>query len=110
MSCTETHIGKFEILARGEDNIDNYLKNHPEIKTDGDWIDDENYEIIYKYLKPNYEHILIHFLEHQYFDEDDYLSNFKKNEDGTYSFAVQFYNGGCCLGEALGDFENEHIL
>lgn len=100
MSCTETHIGKFEILARGEDNIDNYLRDPPEIKTDGG-----SYLIIYKHLKPGYEHILIHFLEHKYFDEDEYLSNFKKNEDGTYSFAVQFYNGGCCLGEALGDFE-----
>lgn len=34
---------------------------------------------------------------------DDYAYYMNKNEDGTYSYVMQFYNGGACLDEVLRD-------
>ena len=54
------------------------------------------------------ESCLIEFIEHEeYNDDNSGFAKFKLNTDGTISFGVQFYNGGCCLSEALGDFEKE---
>lgn len=109
MSSTELHFGRFEVVARGEENIHKFIKEN-DVKVEDDYIEDDNYEIIKKYNRKEkiYEDpILIHFLEHKYFNEEDYPEEFIKNEDGTYSFVVEFYNGGCCLAEALENFEND---
>lgn len=104
MSYTETHFGKFKILARGEENIRQYIKEH-NIETDR--YDDmwpsntDKYCITYPYEGDKY---LIEFVEHEKLDEGDDFEKFQQNEDGTISFGVQFYNGGCGLEEALGNF------
>lgn len=40
-------------------------------------------------------------LEHREYEEDDYSIEATKNEDGTFDFIAQFYNGGTCLEECL---------
>ena len=107
MSYTETHFGTFKILARGRENINNYIKEH-NLEVDDDNCNDpyptnDKYCITYPYYKDK-EECLIEFIEHEeFFDEG--FAKFIKNKDDTITFAVQFYNGGCCLSEALGDFE-----
>ena len=88
MSQTETHVGKFKILAKGKDNILEYIKEH-NIESESEY---------YNILDGD---VLIEYIEHKKYDEDTYLMEFTKNEDGTIDFVIQFYNGGCCLSEAL---------
>ena len=104
MSYTETHFGKFKILAKGEENIRQYFKEH-NIETDDDiWPSDtDKYCVTYPYEKDG-DKYLIEFIEHEELDEGDDFEKFRQNEDGTISFGVQFYNGGCGLEEALGNF------
>ncbi len=104
MSQTETHIGKFKILAKGKDNILEYIKEHNIDKffdIDGRYIESESeyYDVLDGYT-------LIEYIEHRKYGEDDSLVEFAKNEDGTIDFLVQFYNGGCCLTEALECYKN----
>jgi hypothetical protein len=40
--------------------------------------------------------------------EVDEASFFKDNGDGTYDYFMEFYNGGCCLGECL-EYELEKL-
>lgn len=90
------HIGKFKILTKGRDNTLKYIKEH-------------NIDKFFKYyIEPESEYydildgdILIEYIEHKKYGEDDDLVEFTKNEDGTINFMIQFYNGGCCLQEAL---------
>ena len=99
MSQTETHIGKFKILAKGKDNILEYIKEHNIEKffdIDEYYIESESER--YDILDGD---ILIEYIEHKEYGEDDDLVKFTKNEDGTINFMIQFYNGGCCLQEAL---------
>ena len=106
MSYTETHFGKFKILAKGEENIRQYIKEH-NIETDeyeDTWPSDtDKYCVTYPYEKDG-DKYLIEFIEHEEFDEGDDFEKFRQNEDGTVNFGVQFYNGGCGLEEALGGF------
>jgi hypothetical protein len=44
-------------------------------------------------------------IEHKEVDE---ASFFKDNGDGTYDYFMEFYNGGCCLGECL-EYELEKL-
>lgn len=104
MSQTEIHIGKFKILAKGENNILEYIKEHNLEKF---------FDINEYYIEPESEYydildggILIEYIEHKKYGEYDDLVEFTKNEDGTINFMVQFYNGGCCLQEALSLYKN----
>lgn len=91
MSYTETHFGK---LRRVEIDNDVTIEQWEESKREslGDKLFEEKY-IVFMYTA--YE-----FLEHTNLGEDD-LDVFIENEDGTITFIVQFYNGGCGLGEVL---------
>ena len=117
---TETHFGKFIVRARGSKAIKEYCNEHKipyyvyneddeDINLEG-WDKERKYDIIYKFqddVKP-YEPILIEYLEHKTFgDENPDFSYFKHNKDGSVSFAIQFYNGGTCEQEVLGNFEND---
>lgn len=108
MSWTETHFGKFKILATGRENINKYIREHnlevDDPEDDDLYPIDKKYCITYPYRKGN-QH-LIEFIEHEEFEDGEGFAKFAKNKDGTISFVVQFYNGGCFLGEALGDFES----
>ena len=128
MSCTETHFGKFIVRARGWKAIREYCdehnipydtwKNDEAIELvfyesrDPNWIEksrNRKYDIIYKYRKnePD-ENILIEYLEHKSFDDDSPgFAYFKHYDDGSLGFAIQFYNGGTCEQEVLGDFEED---
>ena len=103
MSQTETHCGKFKVLAEGYDNILKYVKEHNiENLFNFDFYirsESEYYDILDGYT-------LIEYIEHRKYGEDDNLVEFTKNEDGTINFLVQFYNGGCCLQEVLEDYKN----
>ena len=99
MSQTETHIGKFKILTKGKDNILEYIKEHNIEKF---------FNVNKYYIESESEYYdildgdtLIEYVEHREYDEDDNLVEFTKNEDGTIDFLIRFYNGGCCLQEAL---------
>ena len=103
MSSTEFHTGKLKKIDmknyqnRGLEHqipylegmgyefndveiIDNYFDSDNVVK-----IDDNFYEII--------EHICL--------DESDYVGQANDNPDGTISFMLHFYNGGCGFSEAL---------
>lgn len=106
MSQTETHIGKFKIIAEGKDSILKYIKEHNlekffDTTINGDIFSESEY---YEVLNDN--NILIEFIEHREYGEDDAIVEFNKNNDGTIDFLVQFYNGGCCLQEVLEDYKN----
>lgn len=107
MSCTETHFGKFKVLAKGKENINKYIRDnkiYDDLLSPSDY---DKYSITYPYDK-SLEPCLIEFIEHEeYNDDDPGFAKFELNTDGTISFGVQFYNGGCCLSEVLGDFEKE---
>jgi hypothetical protein len=60
-----------------------------------------NKDFPYKKLNIGNQSYLIEMLEHKEFGEDEYLLEVSKNEDGTFDFIAQFYNGGTCLEECL---------
>ena len=112
MSTTETHVGRFKILAKGTKNVLKYLEEHPEInvkviKYGNDdyeiYSEDPKYEVIYH---PKKDYSLIEYIHHQEFEDYADIYHFQKEDDGTISFLCQFYNGGTWLGEVLGEFDN----
>lgn len=44
---------------------------------------------------------LFEILENKHNDASEDISILTPNPDGTYNYIMQFYNGGCCLSEAL---------
>ena len=64
----------------------------------------------YKY-NPNAEHLLIKYLEHEYFGLDDGdIDIHKRISDDEFEFAISFYNGGCCEQEIYEDIISEFDL
>ena len=118
MSRTELHTGKFRIVAQTTEDTFNFINKNlskywkPEISSRGyvnveetDAYDEEywraNKEFPYKNLNIGNQSYLIEMLEHKEFGEDEYPLEVTKNEDGTFDFIAQFYNGGTCLEECL---------
>ena len=128
MSYTEFHKGKFKIVARGDEAIKQYIKDNnleERIKLDidektskieyledtapfnHDMYDHEYNMITYKqYLpnsynyNPNAEHLLIRYLEHEYFELDgDDIDIHRRTAKDEFEFAISFYNGGTCEQE-----------
>lgn len=116
MSCTELHTGRFKIIAKGDNEINEYLEKNG-LKQDFDidtnrwgdlvfWSNNENYSV----LVVKNTNILIKFIEHAETDETDFFSQMLKTDnDGEYSFVSLFYNGGTCLSEML-EYELEKII
>jgi hypothetical protein len=120
MSRTETHTGKIRVITRTTKDTKEYInKNLSEYwgaqllgngriyineteKFDEDYCDKE---FPYDVVEVKDQFWLIEFVKHKEFDEDEDLAELSINEDGTYDFTCQFYNGGTCLSEVLG-----HIL
>lgn len=48
----------------------------------------------------------LYYIEDEEFEEGTY-SSITKNEDGTYSYIEEFWNGGTCLTERLEEKLNE---
>lgn len=115
MSYTETHFAKFKIVAKTTDDVleyieDNKLDKYFDMETrDGKTyctdVDTDKYEIVdYKG-----EMMLIEFIEHTKYNEDEGICIFRKNENNTYDLTTQFYNGGCCFQEILEEEINEKL-
>lgn len=118
MSCTELRRGKFRIIAQTTEGTFNFISKNlskywkPEISSRG-YVDievtgayieeyfwgDKNFP--YKMLNVGNQTYLVEMLEHKEFGEDEYSLEVSKNEDGTFDFIAQFYNGGTCLEECL---------
>ena len=118
MSCTELHTGKFRIIAQTTEDTFNFIAKNlskywkPEISSRG-YVDieetgayieeyfwaDKNFP--YKMLNVGNQTYLVEMLEHKEFGEDEYPLEISKNEDGTFDFIAQFYNGGTCMEECL---------
>jgi hypothetical protein len=108
MSCTETHFGRFKVVAKGIDEMKKYAaENDLENKLEFDeyatdkyycYIDtDHGYEAIYVHG----EWQLIKFINH--IVTDDYFVSLTQVDEDTYDFATMFYNGGTCLSEVLSE-------
>jgi hypothetical protein len=114
MSHTETHIGTIKPLA--------FRKVHNTLEKKAEYLCKVHHlpqgEWSYNGKKMTW---LDTFLEHDHFRDkyvvigddiwllddrdlgDEGFEEGTLNEDGSISYAVQFYNGGACLSEVLGD-------
>lgn len=117
MSRTETHTGKIKVITRTTKDTVEYISNnlseywvaqlldHGRIyineteKLDEDYCDKE---FPYDVVEVKDQWWLIKFVKHKEFGEDENLEEIYLNEDGTYDFICQFYNGGTCLYEMIG--------
>ena len=110
MSHTETHFGKLRKVDIG-DSLENWCKeqcNKEGITELSDynkkyvnswvyefrnsWIDNNRIIIVGEEVFEIFDHIE---------SEDEDIDYMVKNPDGTYTFLMQFYNGGTYLGECL---------
>ena len=106
MSRTEVHKGK--AIPTGKTVLD-FLRENQHLVY-GHYLDDiENdpHDVIYNGMKcGNEKYIIIGDmvweLENKELDEYD-ISFAEKNSDGSFSYFVSFYNGGCCLAEAVSE-------
>ena len=120
MSCTELHTGKFRIVTQTTEDTFNFITKNlsrywkPEISSRGYVNVEETNDYLeeywetnkdFPYKKPNVgnQTYLVEMLEHKEFGEAKYPVEVSKNEDGTFDFIAQFYNGGTCLEECLED-------
>ena len=106
MSEIEKHIGKFRVITDNTEDTRKYIAEHG-------MKDDFNEELYFigeykKYITVGREDsvLLLEFIEHQELDEYEDIEYYKKNDDGTIDFAVEYYNGGTCLEECLEEFLN----
>lgn len=103
MSEVESYIGKLTPVDMGGKTLDEwimnklgtkelkgYYENWLEALDDEYWKEfhfDENSQVLYA-------------VEKQELDPES-MSNFYRNDDGTYGFVVSFYNGGTYFGEVI---------
>jgi hypothetical protein len=104
MSRTEVHKGKAIPLNM---DVFDFLTKHKDL-VQSDYKDcDDIYEVFYNGLTCGYEkYILIDDMvwELDNRELDPYGFSFaEKNPDGSFNYFVSFYNGGCCLQEAVQD-------
>ena len=113
MSYTETHFGKIRILTKNtKDTIkyikDNDLSKYYNIDDNQNNIDltDEN-DTAHMLIYNNNKYVLLEFINHIEIKDDFF--KLISNDDNTYTFATQFYNGGCCLEELMEDYIGEML-
>jgi hypothetical protein len=102
MSRTEVHKGKATPLNK---DVFEFLTKYPELIHPDYKNCDDIYEVFYNGLTCGYEkYILIEDMvwELDNRELDPYGFSFaEKNLDGSITYFVSFYNGGCSLGEAI---------
>jgi hypothetical protein len=102
MSRTEVHKGKATPMNM---DVFEFLTKHPELVQLGYKDCDDIYEVFYNGLTCGYEeYILIEDMVWEIDNQelDPYGFSFaEKNPDGSFTYFVSFYNGGCSLGEAI---------
>ena len=116
MSYTELHTGKFRIVAKGVEEIDNYINENNLIdkveRTEYNgkvsyYIDNEQYDIVKVKDIP----VMIKYDYHTEEEDLSYVSRINKDPDGSYNFIMMFYNGGTYLSEIIGDeLERQHLI
>jgi len=105
MSYTETHIGKLRKVEIEESlSVEDWCRN----KLQSQNIELSSYNKSWEeQLRDKFydDYIIINDQIWEIFDhkeyEDDDIFEMIKNEDGTISFTMKFYNGGTCLYECL---------
>lgn len=104
MSHTETHIGRAVRLEMPEDKevwAENTLK---ELKAERD----DYYDSAFEQVTEDGKHYLLiagqlYAIENKELGEGEDINNAVVNPDGSISYVLQFYNGGCYFTEALED-------
>ena len=106
MSSTEFHTGKLKEIDMGPYENENlaeqakFLINKGFINCDFDEECDYFECSNIARIGNTFYEIIDHYSAS---DEDQDIGQANKNEDGTISFMLQFYNGGCGFDEALED-------
>lgn len=110
MSRTELHYGRFQVVAKGINEMKQYAKeNGLENKLEFDEYDENRCYCfietsdVYEAVYVNGEWQLIKYLKHIETDDEEYISHIVKTDDDIYDFVMMFYNGGTCLAEVIGD-------
>ena len=110
---------RIEFNINEKTNKIEYLEDKKEFN--GDEYDHEYHMITYRRylpniskiyeLNPNAEHLLIKYLDHEYFElgEGD-IDIHKRISKDEFEFAISFYNGGCCEQEIYEDIISEFDL
>ena len=102
MSDTEKHYGKLVKIEFGKNSPEQVAKfickmNDYQL-TEDTWLDTlllVNNENKYYFVDGS----LYELIEHKKFENDaDFI---QRNEDGTFTFYTEFYNGGTCLSEQI---------
>lgn len=116
MSQTVVHVGKLKKVTTYLSKEDFFEQKCAEENTPKDRPED-TWESTYlnsvtspDFKEKKYQVInasIYELTEHTRVYPDDDLSIFKKEDDGTISFSVSFYNGGACFQEVLDDGINE---
>lgn len=104
MSYTETHVGKLRKVETGS-NIEHWCQTYCHTKGihelssyNDDWIQQFKDEFYQKFVVLEDE--VYEIFDHIETEEGD-VYHLQENQDGTYTFVMQFYNGGTCLDECL---------
>lgn len=104
MSYTETHIGKLRKIETGSSmklwcktycNAEEY---HRLSRYNDNWIEQFRSHFHEKFLVT--KDAIYEKFDHMQLEESD-VYHVEKNDDGTYTFVMQFYNGGTYLDECL---------
>ncbi len=105
MSDMEYHTGSFKEICVEQTTFESKIRHaldvlkislgkYGEVDMEGEYVASEN--LLYT------NGSLYHVNDTEYEDASD-MNSAKKLEDGTYVYTTIFYNGGCCLSEALED-------
>jgi len=104
MSHTETHIGKLrKITLKENQTIEQWCEEKCK-ELNITFFDSWERTLLYHYRYDKY--LFINDIIWEIFDHTEVEENvdiMTLNEDGTLSFAMQFYNGGTCLSECIED-------
>ena len=115
MSYTETHFGKIRILTKNtKDTIqyikDNNLSKYYNITDNQNDIDlTEENDTAHMLIDNNSQYVLLEFINHIEIEDGNDFFRLISNDDNTYTFATQFYNGGCCLEELMENYIGEML-
>jgi hypothetical protein len=104
MSHTETHVGKLRKVETGP-NIEHWCQTychaegiHQLSSYNDNWTEQFRDHFYKKFLVTG--DAIYEKFDHTELDESD-VFHMQENPDGTYTFVMQFYNGGTCLDECL---------
>lgn len=101
MSYTETHVGKLRKIETGP-NIEHWC--HTQCLAEGHSELASYYENWTEQFRDRFydKFLVTKNAVYEIFEMDDGdVYHMQKNPDGTYTFVMQFYNGGTCLAECL---------